>query len=100
METYFPQIEASRGEIARERIIADLDALVADAEALLRATADDASAAVEEIRVRLASRVAIARATCQKLRDSGINSARVVAQQMEETVHRYPYRSIAVAFGV
>ncbi|PTX98589.1 DUF883 family protein [Opitutus sp. ER46] len=100
METYFPDMDEAQSRIARERVMDDLRTLAADAEALLRATADDASGAAKETRARLAAAVEKAKATCEDLHARGLASAREAAKKADTTIRAHPYESIAVAFGV
>ena len=48
MESHFPNMDHTHSRLARERVMADLKALAGDAEALIRATADDASDKAKE----------------------------------------------------
>jgi ElaB/YqjD/DUF883 family membrane-anchored ribosome-binding protein len=50
--------------------MADLKALAGDAEALIRATADDASEKAKEARARLSAAVEKAKTTCFDLRST------------------------------
>lgn len=100
METHFPNVETSHSTLARERTMADLRALMKDAEALLQATAEDASEKAKEVRARITAALEQARATYAELQRRGIESARAAAQKTDETIRAHPYESIAVAFGV
>jgi len=100
METHFPEMENNPGRAARERVMADLQTLATDAEALLRATAGDASAKTTEARTRLNTTVEKVRATCAEWQERGVESARAAAQKADDTIRAHPYESIAVAFGV
>lgn len=100
METNFPEMENSASRLARERVMADLKALAADAEALLRATADDASDKTKEVRERLHAALENARSTCADLQERGVASAKEAAKKADDTIRAHPYESLAVAFGV
>ena len=100
METNFPNMEHSQSKAARERIVADLQALIHDSEALLRATADDISVKAKEQRARMADALARAKATCSEFTKDGIASARDAAQKADDTIRTHPYESMAIAFGV
>ena len=100
METHFPDMDDAHSRLARERVMADLRALAADAEALLRATADDAGEKAKEARERLTAALAKARATCEEWQAQGLESARAAAKKADDTIRAHPYESIAIGFGV
>lgn len=100
METHFPDMGEAHGQLARERVMADLKALANDAEALLRATAGDASEKARETRERLAEAIEKAKATYRDLQARGIATAKEAAQKADETIRAHPYESLAVALGV
>lgn len=100
METHFPDMDDSNSRAARERLMTDLRALADDAEALIRATADDASEKAKEARSRLTTALEKAKATYDDLQSQGIESAKAAAKKADETIRAHPYESLAVAFGV
>jgi ElaB/YqjD/DUF883 family membrane-anchored ribosome-binding protein len=100
METHFPGMETSHSRLARERVMADLKSLAGDAEALLRATADDASDKAKETRARLNAAIEKARATCADLQERSLETAKEAVKKADDTIRAHPYESIAVAFGV
>ncbi|HVU25218.1 MAG TPA: DUF883 family protein [Opitutus sp.] len=100
METHFPDMSEAQGRQARERVMSDLRALAGDAEALLRATASDASDKVKETRARLSAALERAKATCDELQIQGLESAKQAARKADETIRSHPYESLAVALGV
>jgi ElaB/YqjD/DUF883 family membrane-anchored ribosome-binding protein len=93
-------MEPSASRVARERVMADLKTLATDAEALLRATANDASDKAREARVRLSAALEKAKATCADLQERGMATAREAAKKADDTIRTHPYESLAVAFGV
>lgn len=100
METHFPDMENSSSRIARERVRADLRTLAADAEALIRATADDVSEKTRDARERLNAALEKAKITCAELQERGVATAKEAAEKADATIRARPYESIAVAFGV
>jgi ElaB/YqjD/DUF883 family membrane-anchored ribosome-binding protein len=93
-------MDESQSRVARERVMADLKALASDAEALLRATADDAGEKAREARARLAATLEKARVTCADLQARGVETAREAAKKADETIRSHPYESLAIAFGL
>ena len=100
MESHFPGMEHSQGKIARERILADLQALAQDAEMLLRATTDDVGDKAKEARARMADALARAKATCAEMQQRGVESAKAAVRKADDAVRAHPYESLAIAFGV
>lgn len=100
METHFPDLSESHSRRARERVMADLKALAGDAEALLRATANDASEKAKEARDRLTGALERAKGTYEDLQARGLESARAAAKKTDDTIREHPYESIAVALGL
>lgn len=100
METHFPDTGQRESQVARERVMEDLRTLVTDAEALLRATADDASEKAKEARAKLAAGLDKAKATYDELQAQGIETAKAAAKKADETIRAHPYESIGIALGV
>lgn len=100
METHFPSSPESQTQLARDRVLTDLKTLAADAEALLHATADDASAKAKEARARLTAGLEKAKSTYDELQAQGIESAKAAIKKADDTIRAHPYESIGIAFGV
>ena len=100
MENHIPTIEESRSRIARERILADLGALAADADALLKATVADAGEKAKETRARLAAALEKAKATYEEFKAQEIESAKAAVSKADQTIRSHPYQAIGIAFGV
>lgn len=100
METHFPTMENGQGHLARERVMADLKALAGDAEALLGATADDASDKAKEARARLRAAVEKAKSSYEELQSRGIGAAKDAVKTTDDSIRSHPYESIGIAFGI
>ena len=100
METHFPEMENSSSRLARDRVMTDLKALATDAEALIRATADDVSDKTKEARARLSAALEKAKSTCADLQERGMATAKEAAKKADDTIRAHPYESIGIAFGV
>jgi ElaB/YqjD/DUF883 family membrane-anchored ribosome-binding protein len=94
-----PPLEEDRSRIARERLMADLGAIAADVEALLRVTVDDTSDKAKETRARLTAALEKARATCQELQSQGVASARAAVNKADQAIRAHPYEAIGIALG-
>jgi ElaB/YqjD/DUF883 family membrane-anchored ribosome-binding protein len=100
METNFEAIENSHGAVARERVRADLETLTRDAEALLKATAGDASEQAKALRTRVAAALERAKATCVHLQEQTVATATAATKKADGVIREHPYESIGAAFGV
>lgn len=83
-------------ETSTEKIVTDLKTLSRDAEALMDATAGQAGEKATELRKRLSAALESAKATCHRVEEKAIASAKVADQKIRE----HPYESIGVAFGI
>lgn len=87
-------------EAQRDRLMADLRIVVADAQELLRLGAEQTGAAASEWRARVESRIADARAAMRDLQDSAVTRAKEAGQAADNYVHENPWKAIGVAAGV
>ena len=100
MENYFPTpTDAQQGQLARERVIDDIRALIADGEVLLLVTADDLSRTALHARQSLVDTLRRAKTFILEVQDHPLESARIVIAKTESTVKKYPFVSLAAAFG-
>lgn len=86
--------------VTKEKLVADLKLVIADADELLRATASQAGEKVGELRVRMQENLTSAR---HKLADAEValkEKSREVARATDDYVHDHPWKSIGVAAGV
>ena len=100
MEAHVPPFEGSDSKRARERLIADLQAVVHDSEDLLKATAHDLSEAAQEARAKLSSALERARRTCSEWQAQGVATAKEAARTTDAAIRSHPYESLAIAVGV
>ncbi len=100
METHFPNMDNAQSKLARERVMADMRTLVADAEDLLKVTANDMSEKAKETRERLAVALERAKESYSEMQDYGIESAKAAARKADEAIRTHPYESVGVAFGI
>lgn len=84
----------------RERVMADLRVVIADAEELLRLGAEQTGAAATEWRSKVEARLADAKASLLDMQDKAIERAKAAGRAADDYVHENPWRSIGVAAGV
>jgi len=85
--------------VTKQKLIADLKVVIADAEELLKVTANQAGEKVGELRVRMQENLISAR---HKLADAEAalkEKSREVARVTDDYVHDHPWKAIGVAAG-
>ena len=86
--------------IGSEKVVQDLKAVVSDAEALLHATAGDASERAVKARTRAEESLRHARVRIVEMEQQLLAQAKAAAQATNGYVHENPWPSIGVAAGV
>jgi ElaB/YqjD/DUF883 family membrane-anchored ribosome-binding protein len=84
----------------KDKLVADLKLVLADAEALLAATAGDASDGVAELRTRVQATMAQAKTSLLETQAAVVDKAKAAARATDVYVHDNPWKSIGVAAGV
>jgi ElaB/YqjD/DUF883 family membrane-anchored ribosome-binding protein len=87
-------------DVTTQKLMDDLKTVVADAEALMAATAGDVSERAHSARQRAAESVAQARARLHTLEAQAKERVTAAAHQADHYVHENPWQSIAIAAGV
>ena len=83
----------------RERLVADLRAVVQDAEALLEATSAESGDKIESLRARIEQSMRQARERIEQAEGEAVEHARKAAQTAESFVQDKPWQSLGVAAG-
>ena len=100
MQTENDPVETVHSAQARERVLADLQSLTHDAEDLLKATAGDVSEKAKEARTRVTAALERAKATCVRLQEQTVATAKDAAKKADTVIRDHPYESIGAAFGL
>ncbi len=80
-----------------EKLVADLKAVVADAEEILRATASQTGDKVSELRSRIEARLASTRARLSEAERTLVEKGRAAARATDHFVHEEPWKSVGIA---
>ncbi|MFZ4061875.1 MAG: DUF883 family protein [Polynucleobacter sp.] len=83
-----------------ERLMGDFKALIADAEALINATADREGSPIDSIRSKALETLASAKENLLSVEDAISDKAKVIAEGADEFVHRKPWEAVGVAAGL
>lgn len=84
----------------KDKLMGDLRLVIADAEELLRMTADQAGEGAAELRGRVQGRIQQAKAELAHLQDVAVAKVKAVGHATDEFVHDNPWKSIGVAAGI
>ncbi len=84
----------------KNKLVADFKEVIADAEALLRVTADDLSERAKEARAKLNDKLEEAKVQLKDA-DSILREKAVAgAKETDRVIREHPYEALGVAFGV
>lgn len=84
----------------KDKLMADLHVMIADAEELLRVTADQASGNAAEVRGRIQGRLQQARTELAQLQGAAVAQVKAAGHAADEFVHENPWKSVGVATGI
>lgn len=84
----------------RDKLMADLRVVVADAEQLLKMTADEVGESAAGLRERLQERLQDSRQRLLELQDVAAEKAKAVGHAADDYVHEHPWKSVAIGAGI
>ncbi|WP_180682485.1 DUF883 family protein [Tepidicella baoligensis] len=84
----------------KDKLMADLKAVMADAEELLSATASQTGERITELRERMQDNLRNARHKMGDWEDAVRVKTREVARATDDYVHEHPWKSIGLAAGI
>ena len=87
-------------DVTKEQLINDFKVAVADAEALLKATAGQGGEAVAAARAKAEASLAAAKAKMSEAQAALRVRAKAATRATDEYVHTHPWQSIGAAAGV
>ena len=93
-------IEHPEASIDSEQLVGDFKALMADAEALIKATAGQEDGVIGSIRSKALETLSNAKENFSNAQGSLTDKAKVVAESADEFVHRNPWEAVGVAAGL
>lgn len=83
-----------------EQLVQDIKAVVADAEAILSATAGKTGEEVAEMRATVSAKLADAKARVMEMEEAVVDKAKQAAKATDEYVHENPWQSVIIAGGI
>ena len=87
-------------EAAKEQLIADFKVVVADAEALLKATANQGGEKLAEVRAKAEESLKVAKARMEEAQAALLVKTKAAARATDAYVHKNPWQAIGAAAGV
>ncbi|HQT00544.1 MAG: hypothetical protein B7Y26_09060 [Hydrogenophilales bacterium 16-64-46] len=100
MNTKPSAAETLAPDVTKEQLIHDFKTVVADAEALLKATAGQGGDAVAAVRARVEESLATAKAKMADAQAALLAKTRAAARATDEYVHVHPWQAIGIAASV
>ncbi|HWS03798.1 MAG TPA: DUF883 family protein [Gammaproteobacteria bacterium] len=87
-------------DVTKEQLFADLNVVVADVEALLKATAGQGGEALAAVRAKAETSLGIAKAKLSDAQTALLGRTRAAAKATDEYVHVHPWQAIGVGTAV
>lgn len=83
----------------KEKLMADLKVVIADAEELLKMTAGQAGDKAAELRIRMQARMEQAKAELARLQGLAVERAKDAGKAADAYVHENPWKAVGIAAG-
>ena len=87
-------------DASKEQLVRDFKVLVADAEALLKATAGQSGEAVAAVRAKVNESLAVAKVKLTEAEQLALDKAKAAAAATDEYVHEKPWQAVGIAAGI
>jgi ElaB/YqjD/DUF883 family membrane-anchored ribosome-binding protein len=87
-------------EVTSEQLITDFKVVVADAEALLKATAGQGGEKLAEVRAKAEESLRVVKARLAQAQEALIVKTKEAAKATDEYVHENPWKAIGAAAGL
>lgn len=86
--------------VTKEQLISDFKVVIADAEALIKATANQGGEAVVNLRAKAEESLAAAKVKLADAQEALIEKGKVAAKATDDYVHEKPWHAVGIAAGV
>ena len=84
-------------DASKDKLVADLKIVVADAEELLRATASQVGEKAVAARERIQASLASAKIKLTEAERAALEKAKQAAKEADEYVHEHPWKAVGIA---
>ena len=85
---------------SQEKLVTDIRAVIADAEEILKATAEQTGEKIANLRARVQDRLLGARIRLDVAEAALIDKTRVAARAADDYVHESPWQAVGIGVGV
>ena len=86
--------------VTKEQLISDFKVVIADAEALIKATANQGGEAVVHLRAKAEESLAVAKVKLSEAQDALVEKGKIAAQATDNYVHEKPWHAVGIAAGI
>ena len=93
-------VSVETDDVTKEQLIHDFKVVVADAEALLKATAGQGGEAMTAVRAKVEASLAVVKAKMADAQAALMVRTKAAAKATDEYVHVHPWQAIGVAASV
>lgn len=90
----------SHTEAMKQKLLAEFNAVVTEAEHLLKFVTDEGGDKANALRAKMEKKLNAAKERLRSLEDTVVDKSRAAARVTDEYVHENPWQSIGVAAGV
>ena len=87
-------------DVTKEQLIADFKVVMADAEALLKATANQGGEKLIEVRAKAEESLRVVRARMTQVQEALLVKTKAAAEATDVYVHENPWKAVTAAAGV
>ena len=94
------ELATEKNEVTKEQLITDFNVVVADAEALLKATANQGGEKLAEVRAKAEESLRVAKTRMAEAQAALLVRTKAAAKATDVYVHENPWRVIGAAAGV
>ena len=89
--------QSASNDVSKQKLVADLKVVVADAEELLRATASQAGEKVSAARERIQASLATAKVKLTEAERALLEKSKLAAKAADEYVRENPWQAVGIA---
>lgn len=87
-------------DVTKEQLIADFKVVIADAEALIKATAAQGGEAFDSLRAKAEDSLAVAKAKIAETQDVLVEKTKAAARATDDYVHENPWQAVGAAAAI
>jgi ElaB/YqjD/DUF883 family membrane-anchored ribosome-binding protein len=85
---------------SKDKLVSDMKVVIADAEEMLRVTANQAGEKAVELRARITERLRDAKVRIQDAEAAIVDKTKAAARATDDFVHDHPWQAVGVAAAV